>query len=99
MFEGAHSCGNCDFGRGRHASDDLAARAEAAGHPVAALHCLRNPLPVAKRPEDACGEHSLLARLRDRDLADMIALAVAKQLREDTAMPIRGASQRFYPGG
>lgn len=75
------SCGNCEFARGRHADPEQAARAEAAGTPIPRLHCLRNPLPIAKAPDECCGDHSELILRRHLDLADMIALAIVKQQR------------------
>lgn len=61
MRDGAFTCGNCQFSEGRHASPEAAARAEEAGHPVPALHCRRYPAPVAKRPDQWCGEHKPIA--------------------------------------
>lgn len=77
------SCGNCEFARGRHADADLLAKAEAAGHSVPELHCLRYPVAVAKRPDEACAEHSELIARRGLELADMIAIAIVKQQHED----------------
>lgn len=81
MRDGALACGNCDFALARHADEALAAKAEAAGHPIPPLHCLRFPTPVAKAPLDLCGDHSELIARRQLELADMVALAVVKQSR------------------
>lgn len=85
------NCGNCEFGQRRHGggspeeTEAAEARAAFAGHPVPPIHCLRHPVPIAKRPEDACGDHSELMALRDLALADMVAIAVVKQMQEPTA--------------
>lgn len=75
------NCGNCEFALVRHSDPELQAKAEAAGHPVPQLLCLRNPLPVAKRPEDCCADHSELIARRNMELADMVAIAIVKQSR------------------
>lgn len=80
--EGRVSCATCEYARSRHADAAAAASAAAAGTSIPELHCLEGPIPVAKRPDEACARHSEL-RMRDRlDLADMIALAIVKQQRE-----------------
>ena len=67
------TCGNCELAEGRHQSAELAAKAEAAGHPIPPLHCHLNPAPVPKRPEDWCGQHSSLQFNRMQKQAVLIA--------------------------
>lgn len=74
-------CSNCEFAFQRHGDPELLAKAEAAGHPVPPLQCLRNPEPVPKRPEDCCADHSELIARRNMELADMIAIAIVRQSR------------------
>lgn len=47
-------------------------RALAAGSPVPPGQCWRYPTPVARGPEDGCGEHSTLRLERQRYLAALI---------------------------
>lgn len=79
------NCGNCAFALQRTLDEVAAGRARAAGVAVPQLHCRLNPLPLAVAPTDFCGQHSEAQALRQLDLADVVSLAIVKQLQEPSA--------------
>ena len=69
-------CASCLWYRGRRIDPEMAAAAERAGL-LPRGHCLRFPEIVPKHDGDTCGEHSFLAQMRAKKLAEDIAVTIA----------------------